>query len=683
MVKKQSFFLLILLLVATGFFSCRKNRDKISLSRWHPGVVLPFIQTELKLSDIIPLDSTLSTGSDSLLYYGYHRDSLFVVNTDSIFSLPANGLDTNYTFKLGTISVDTFGFSSVFTMNQALPYLDPAVRDTLMAHNQTVYPLPPFAFDAGFTVEGQPIEQYEYLTFSGGYIALDILNGLPVALTNVDITVTDKNNGTVLKNIIISHIDSSAVYRDTIFLKGKTLGNVISYTVNGFSSDGSYPDSVYIDLDQGLVFNATGKELEVVNGKAKVPQQIMFSDTKTVDFATEEGVRLYHLLFSQGTMNFTVHSQLAMRVYIELKLPTGMINGVIPHADIVLPANGTYEGGISFEDMELNLDTDSLQPFNRFPVYAGIVIMPTAEMVEFDSSNTVRTDFYSSGIKPAFARGYFGKRSVSLAEGTVSIGLDALSGINGTIYFDNPELKIHYGNSFGIPMKLKIDLTAQNGSTGQQAALALDTVVLAYPGLNTGYVSSTINVDKTNSEIVDFIAVKPDSVHYSGGGLINWNTDTLNYIYDTSSIVAGMDLHIPMVFKAGHLVLTDSVSVTPLEEGVPLQESAFNIQLENGFPFDMDLTMQLSDSLTGELLKTLHLGQIKAAPVNAEGRVIEPVRDSLNITFDESFFEAMKRANRGIFTAKTSTFSQGTVPVGLYSDYKMKIAVGITAVINP
>ncbi len=683
MVKKYRFILISLLFLLAGLYSCRKTTDKISLSRWQPGVTLPFIQTELRLSDIIPQDTSLMTAPDSSLYYAYHQDSVFVFSADSLLHLPEEVLDTSYRFTLGAIAIDTFNISATFAMSDALPYLDPAVRDTLLAHDQTQNIFPPFAFNSSFDIVTEPIDIFQYLTFSKGYIAIEVHNQLPVVLQNVVFSVNDQVNGVVLKNITIPQLQTNEIHYDTIFLYGLTLGNRLSFTVTNFSSGGSYPDSVFIDLTRGLGFYANAKELEVVNGKARIPQQIMFSDTKTIDFTFSEDVRLYYVLFSQGELNYRFNSHLPVRVYIELKLPTGLVNGVIPHADIVLSSMGISEGAISFEGVELNMNTDSTQPFSRFPVYTGIVIMPTNELVEFDSSDVVLADFTSTDVKPGFAEGYFGKRNVDLETGNIALDLTFLQGIQGEIYLDNPVMKLTYGNSFGLPVKLKPQFTAINGSTGQEVDLSLDSIALAFPEINTGWASGNVTLDKTNSQIVDFMAIRPDTVSYSGGGLINWNTDTMNFIYDTSSIVAGINLQIPMVFSADSLRLSDTVQINAMAEPVPLKETALKVNLENGFPFDMDLMLQLRDSVSGQVFNTLDLGKINAAPVDASGRVTHPVRDSLLINLDESFFGAMHQANSGVFKAVTSTFSNGDVPVGLYSDYKIKITIGFTAVVIP
>ncbi len=681
----RNFRLLYVFLLFTilFLFACKKNLNKVSLAKWKPEVTLPFIQTELKLSDILPQDSNLNTLPDSSLYYTYHKSSIFSLNADSILNMFDNSLDTLYNFSLGELKVDTFNIIANYSLNDALPYLDENVKDTLLAHNQSENIFPPFNYSVPFSISTEPVNFYESLTFSQGYIQISVTNSLPVVLNQIIFSVKDDVNNIILKNISIETLAAGESFYDTLYLKGLTLGNRFSFIISNFTSDGSYPDSVYIDLNQGLNFDFKARNLQVIKGKSKIPQQIMFSSSETINFSADNGEKLYQLIFASGKLNYFIQSELHVRVYIELKLPTGLVNGVIPHADIVLPANGAYEDSWNLDNTLLNLNTDTAKPYNRFPVFLGIMILPTDELVTFDSSDNVLTRFSTELLKPAYAKGYFGKKVFNINTDTISINLNFLQRLQGKIILNNPVMKLTYHNGFGIPMKILPQFEAFNTNSGDYVELNLDSIALKYPQNAGDYETSMLQIDKTNSEIVNFMAIRPDEIVLSGGGISNWNDDTLNFIYDTSTLKSDIDVNIPLVLRSDNLQLSDTLQLTANNNGIDIYNAAFKVLIQNGFPFTMHLYLQLNDSTSGNILYTLDIGKIVAAPVNNEGKVIHSVSDSLLINLDNAFFDKLKLANRGIFLAKSSTFSGGSTPVGLFSNYKLKIAIGFTAAFKP
>ncbi len=679
--KKGIVFIVLFTFVVTA---CRKDFEKISVSRWNPEITLPFVKTELHLNDLMPQDSNIGTLPDSLYYFAYHQDSVFAINADSLLNMFDNNFDTSYNFSLGELSMDTFKIASTYSMNDALPYLDQAVRDSLTAHDQTVNIFPPFGFSTPISIELQPVDLYRNLTFSGGFLVISVTNGLPVEVNDIIFTLKDIGNNISLKTVNVESLAGGQVFSDTLFLKGLSLSNEFAFEVTGFGSDGSFPDSVFIDLSQGLDFSFTAKELKVIGGTAKLPQQIMYSERLTIDFMAVNGEKLYNVIFVSGGLNYNFNSELPVRIYVEMKLPSALQNGVMPTADVVIPAMDTYNDSWNLKDMVLDLSSDSMQPFNRFPVDINIVVMPTGEMIEFDSANKVNTGFSSYNVKPFYAEGFFGKREVTIDPDTIKMNMDFLQNLQGEIYLDNPVMKIHYHNGFGIPIKIKADFTAYNTLLNKTVPLNIDSITFDYPE-NPGDVSSaTVQIDKNNSQIVNFMAIRPDMVSVSGGGLSNYNGEKLNFVYDTSTMVANFDMFIPMMFKAGKLNLSDTVKLDVNENDIPANNAAFKIIVENGFPFETQIFLQLADSVSGVVFNSVDLGSVASATVNENtGRVSMPVTDSLLVNLDKTFIDDLQRANSAVFIAGLSTAPGTDAAVGLYSDYKIKIAVGFTAAINP
>jgi hypothetical protein len=674
--------IIVILILILGISACRKDFEKISTSRWNPEITLPFIQTEIQLRDIIPDDSSINTRPDSLLYFAYHQDSVFSFAADSLIDMFDNDFDTSYNFSLGELSIDTFDIQATYSMSDALPYLDQAVRDTLLAYDKTENIFPPFSFSTPITIELQPIDLYRNLTFSNGFLIITVNNGLPVKVNDIRFSLKDMGNNITLKTINIESLDAGENFSDTLFLRGLSLSNRFSFQVTNFNSEGSFPDSVFIDLEKGLDFSFSAKNLRVIGGTAILPQQIMYSEILAVNFSTVNNEKLYNVIFSGGNFQYDFNSELPVRIYAELKLPSALVNGVIPTADIVIPAFDTYNGSWTLENMRLDLSSDTTHPFNKFPIEINIVVMPSGEMIEFDSANKVHTLFSSKNVKPSYAEGFFGKQEIDIDTDTIAVEMDFLQQLQGEIILDNPVFKLSYYNGFGIPIILKTDFKAVNSSTNDIVSLDMDSIRFVYPETPGNVEYSTVQIDKTNSQIVDFMAIRPDIISFSGGGFINYNNDTLNFVYDTSSLNAALDVIIPLKFVASNLNLSDTLPLDASNSDIPLNKAALKVLVTNGFPFETHLFLQLGDSLNGEILNTLDLGTVLPAVINENtGRVVSPHIDSLTVNIDKTFIDDLKIADRGIFLAKLSTAHNNNVAVGLYSDYKIKVAVGFTAAV--
>lgn len=678
--KRLTLFLLAAILTLV---SCRKDLSNISTAEWKPSVTLPFIQTELRLGDIMPQDSNLYTLPDSSFYYSIHQDSLFTMDADSLLNLAGQSLDTAYTFSMGELSIDTFSMASTFSLDDMMPYFPSEVRDTLLKYDQKKTIFPVIHFDHPFTVALPPVDLYQTLTFSHGFINIIVKNTLPVTLQNISYSLNDEASGTLLKSFLIAQLAPGETYSDSLSLKGLTLGNVFSFVVNSYNSDGSYPDSVLINLSQGLAFNLRAHDIKVIRGMAKIPQQIMYSDFKTIDLNLENGEKLYQLIFKSGNLSYFIQSELSVRLYIEIKLLSGLNGGVIPHADVVLNPHGTFSDSWNMHNTQLFLNTDPTQPYNRFPVRLNIVVLPTNEIVSLDSADHVIATFTSQELKPFYAEGYFGKKSVNIPTDTLAFHLDFLQKLQGNLLLDHPVMKLSYRNGFGIPVKIFPKLMAINSASGSVVDLGLDSLTFDYPQTPGGWAGGSFQIDKTNSEIVHFLSVRPNKIVWSGAGITNWNNDTLNFLYDTSTLVAGMDLNIPMVLRATNLQFSDTLKLTTSGGVSPIQSAGMKAIVENGFPFSMHLVLHLADSITGEVLETIALGDIESAPVNLSGKVTQPHTDSLFVNLDENFFRQLKKANRGILSAESSSFGDGTVPVALFSNYRVKVALGFTGKLKP
>ncbi len=681
MFKSKLAIAILISVLLIGNFSCKKDLTKISTSDWNPNIAAPFIHTTILLNNLFLDDSNLVTLPDSSLIYIYHQDSIFSISADTILDLEEDISET-VNFSMGELYMDQFGFDSDFSMNDILPYLDQEVQDTLLAYDGAEYYFPPFQLNEPATLETPPIENYIQLTFSRGKMFINILNSLPIILEDIDFEVVDVNNDFTIKQISIPTLLSGQTQTDSIDIAGMTLGNEFAFIINSVNSSGSFPNMVLIDLEQGMEFGLLAKNLRVINGQARIIEQIMYSEIQNIDFALDPE-QLYHINFSEGDFSYNLNSELSIDVHVYIQLPSALIDNQIPTHEFTLMSDGTVNQQWDISTMKADLTTDTSQPYNRMPIQLELLILPTENIVEFDSSDKVLSNFSMENMNLAFADGYLGKQTVDISQDTLLLNFDFLKRLTGELILEEPTLTIDYVNSIGVPFRISTEFFGINTQTGQTHYLEYDSVDIAFPLIPGDEVDGEIIINKDNSSIVEFLAIRPDKIVYYGGSLSNPDGMATNFVSDQSKLIGNAELKIPLILRANHLSFTDSLGFSGSSEDIPVTEGMIKLNVMNGFPFDLTMSFLLTDSISGAILDRLDFDEIASAIVGADGKVSERVLTDIIVEFDEDFLDNMRTSNRALIFVETSSFGQGDVPVILYSDYEIDIAIGFLAKINP
>ncbi len=259
-----------------------------------------------------------------------------------------------------------------------------------------------------------------------------------------------------------------------------------------------------------------------------------------------------------------------------------------------------------------------------------------------------------------------------------------LNKISGSLEFSNPQLVLHYQNNFGIPIKAKLNFKAIKKDSEKSQNLNYDSVAFKYPKTAGQTVNDSIEVNKDNSSIVDFLALLPDTINYSGGFITNPDGLATNFISQNDVFSASADIKIPFSFKTPGISFADTVgfvSISPND--LPANSGSIIASVSNGFPFDISIGLIFPDSITGKTLRVLNLGTIHSANLNSMGAIKAPAISVIKVTIPAGFINDIQKANKLIVNVTVATFNHGTVPVQIFSDDKVKVTLGIRANINP
>lgn len=660
--------------------SCRKDLDLISTSQWKPELALPFIQADFNLEDIIGSDTNLHNNPDSSFIYVYAQDSVILLNIDSIFTAPDN-INGSHDFPIGEITFDEFEINRDFNLIDLLPYVDKSVSDTLTANNGFEAVFPAFTIENAFTVAMDPVLEYLYLDISEGSLELAVENRLPVMLQDILLEIRDVGQQNLIKEVSITELAAGELYTGEIILDGMTISNHFELHVQSLSSPGSDPETVPVSLEDGLTFSLSADEIRVVSGMGSIEEQLVIIDTCIITIETD-GQQLFHIDAGELTIISSLGTGLETDVAVEISLPSALVKGEVPSRQITVQNGNTTTDNWNVQDISLDLTTGA-DPFNSFPVIYRVTLLPTTGYVSFDSSYRVRTGIELNNMEITFADGFLGRQEVSIGSGSMGFDLGFLEQLKGTIILDDPEFTLEYRNSFGIPLKVKANILGKNSETQEEQMLDADSLELSYPGEPGNSAEGTVTFNKENSSIVELLAVRPDQIGYDLGGLANWNDEDYNFIGSASEIIIDAKIEIPLVLRSNNLHFTDTVKIEMPESTLNFSDGEVVARVTNGFPFDMKIYLMVPDALTGEVLETLDFNTVSSAPVDGNGRVTGPNECESVAAISETFFQSLERAEEAILLVEAITFNNGNVPVALYSDYMLDVAIGFELAIKP
>ena len=673
---------LLTIVVSVFSLSCHKDFDKISTSLWQPELAAPFAQSIISIQNIIGNDSNLTTTPDSLLVYIYIKDSAFNLTADSLLK-PPDEIKFEKQFSLGAIKASSEQFDEAFTLDFMLDFINQDIADSLRKYDGTMQVFPPFEMLQPATKYFSPSENYEYLTFMDGILLISITNSMPVAFEQLQLKLKDVVSDQIIKEFNIPLLLPDQVFIDSISLHNLTIGNEFAIEITYFLTKGSSPETVEINLEQGFEFSLKLKDAEVIAGKAKIAEQVMTTDTSMIEYNPKDQEKLFHVNFRDGKLDYSLASELAMDAVIEMKFLSALIDGEIPEKEVDLKSGGVFNEVTSVADLSIDFTTNPDQPYNQFPVEFTIILPPTEGMVVFDSSDYVNTTFQFLDIKLAYADGFLGKKEINVNRDTVKLDHSFLDNIKGELILTEPVFDIHYTNEIGMPIRFLPIYIGVNTKTGEEQNLNADSIFIAAPANPGESIHGNIKYDNTNSSVVDFIAIRPDQIIYDGGGFTNGGEEVFNFVYDTARFFGNAVSTIPLMLRSSFISFTDTVQISAGETNSFLKEGELLANVLNGFPLDMLMKLQIRDSVTGEILETVEFTEILSAPVDANGRVVQALGSEITGFFDENFIQNLPRANKAFIILESKTFDNGTVPVGLYSDYTLEVAIGYRAVIKP
>ena len=689
----------IALLAALSLMAC--SRDLLTVDdldvTLRPGIVVPLGEFDLTLSDVFNPDSGLVTVDPDQTYrLVYRQTNLLNVGVADFLELPSQPSVTE-NFKAGYIALPNVNASAAVRFGKlARNITNPAGFATNMAaaHGSSA-PVPALPNQNPGNLATTTITSFSTASFHSGTMTLKAVNHYPAAISATVVLANLAGQPLLTYNLgTIPAGDSVSVPAS---LAGKVIPNQLKFNLTSFSSPGAgtpgVPSTyVPIDTNANLNLSLSGSDLFIYSATAQTQTQTLVDDTLDLAFSAPAGVRLTELGLSQGQLNYSITSAVPEPLSILLQFPSGTINGQLIQQTVNLNPNQPATGSISFQGAQLFLGSNPAHPYNELPIRYAATLNSTGQLVTLDSASGVAMNFSFANVEFGHALGFFGQQNVNIPADTLSLDLDFVNRLGGSVVFAEPKVQLAVTNSLGLPITLDLNVASTDAQGGSHP-LGIPPTLLPYPQTATQFgqtVQDTLTFDKNNTNIVDFLTLPKQQFTY--GGQVRVNADTLatgteNFVTGTSAISADVLMELPFYFSAQGLGLTDSVdlgtSLNALDTAV--QNVALRMETTTTLPLDATLLLTLFDDL-GQVVYSGQLPLLASGALDAAtGLVTAPTTSTSELLVTAAQLPAFARGRWLQLTAELGT---GTAPgssghpVKLLSDAELQVRLGLMLDVN-
>ena len=686
MIKKFSISIITAAIIITGgcvkdSYDMNKLSGDIHIS---PSLVIPGIKGSVTFRDLVKSSDTVVFDQNNFVRLVFKEDSIINLQLSDFYDLD-NMVSFSQTYQLGVLSIGSFEGSLSVNLNQITQNMSTALRNQIRALDDgSTHLFPPFpSVDLGeraFSV----FPNFDNAVFQSGYLEISVVNNLTTPLSGLNINLLNSSDRTAIGSLTIPPVQPGETQKVSVDLKDKKVtSNVIAAIVLSGSAGTSTP--VIISLNNSNIqVTATGKNLKIKSGKIVLPaQNISTLDNKdTISFDPGFGIELDEIRIATGNLSYTIKSGTLLAASVQLILPTVIRGGAQVTHTITTGTGNLYTGNVSFNGTSIDLGSDPAQPYNRIPLNYSIQVGSNGVLVNYNSTDKIQVDL--SLVRPQFdyVKGFFGQVSESILPDTLDLDIDdILSHISGTFLISSPSIKLNYSNSFAIPLKIDFQATGKRGS--QTVNLGLDPITIASPQYPASRdASSSIVIDKNNSDLPELISMPPGKVIFSGSAKMNPDGNNGlrdNYVFGNSRFLGSVEVEVPLEFRMNNLQFNDTIDNFLKVEGDnnPIKPENFDkMQLDltakNGFPLGVSVKMSLYDSSTKTIKNTVNASALLgAAPVDANGKATGTTETKTSLVINKEFFEAIKSSDKIIIWFTLNTSSNGAADVKIYSDYSI------------
>lgn len=687
------FFLVILFIVSScnlDNFDFNKLSDDVSLS---PEFVMPLARANISIWDIIESvneenDTLIKKGENDIIKIVYTEEGIYDYQVKEFLDLPENPSIDPVATEIGTITLNNISRSKGLSIKDLQDKLSGAIDNITDGPSQ----IPNMLYENQNEVyEVDPISNFENINILSGNLVVTLSN---TGFTQGNaITIGgqfyDKNSGTILASFLIEDVVVHAPKEKLTILKNLSISNEINFRLTKFEII-SNTQTETVDLNAELFkLDLSFKDIEINSGKVKIEAQTI-AKSGSFNFDFEESVKVFKAEMNYGDfrIRFSKPGSLNISGSVEVTFPSMLDkNGV----SLKFEGNNTPEFGgdektLGLSGVTINFPSDGVKPYNTISYEYVIKIEGSDTPVDFNSKDMITMNATLIGLDYQSISGDFGNKNITIDNGSFNMDMAFLDKIEGDFKLANPQLKLILTNGIGVPAEVNADFVAQNKS-GQSVSLNPDPFRLLMPAsLGSAAVTQTVTFNKTNSNIVDFVALPPSgNISYSGN--IVFNPDgavtaaNANFFDLDAGLKIDLGVDLPFELQINNLTFSDTVKMDSGDLDM-VKRAELIINAVNEIPLDIDVQLFFIDTISGQQYSSSAKNKLLTAAQVSDAGVITAVTSSNSFVLEEDELEGLKKANGIVFKGSISSPAGGTKTAVIYSQSKLDMNVVIKSKID-
>jgi len=654
--------------------------------QWDINVLTPLAHTELTINNVFQ-SPDLVTNKDSSLTVVYNIN-ITALNMSNFLKIPDTTVKKSV--NLQTINLGTRVLTEYITLGQVARNAGTAGQLILFAQGQSAA-IPALSNLSSGQNQVNATSFFQTATFITGTLSLSIVNGFPVALTNIKFLLTNKVGGQTIVQDTIAALAPGQKETKTYSLAGKTVEGILEASLLNMSTPGSNGNDVKIDTNNALALTLVASNMSVSSATAIFPAQNLVNDSVQIAYNLN-GPQINYLIIKSGYVYISAESSINDSLFLHYVIPTALLNGSeISVNRTVLPAKANDTSRVvevdSLNGASIDLRGRYHNSHNILYNILNVRIDSTGKLENLSLNDSVYLDYGLYKLIPYYARGYLGKGVYTVGPSTTyTTAFNTFQ--SGNITLNNLSVSVALKNGIGADGEVTIkSIKATNSKTGVFAYLDGPVMQKQYfipRATDNPFTPSVTNItlNSSNSNIVSLVSILPNRFDYTMqvnlnpyGNISNYN----DFIYDFSTVVGDMQVQAPLYTSVQGLTIEDTVSIDLSPQQQNLQQvsgGTLYMYATNGFPFTAVIQAYVLDPVSNEIVDSLLLtGQniVQPATLNSKtGIVSSPTVTQFSCNITGQRWQRLFTTRKLILKATLATWPVNK-NIKIYDYYKLGV----------
>lgn len=315
-------------------------------------------------------------------------------------------------------------------------------------------------------------------------------------------------------------------------------------------------------------------------------------------------VQLKEIRIKSGFLLYEISSEINGELDVLYDLPGVQLNGVGTALEAETEPGSAgdpflFGDQIDLTDYVFDLTGPNGVDFNTITGELSVDVSSDASAsAEVFGTDSLKIELNFEDVEIAYARGFFGERSIELNDG---FSFDSDLQISGnSILFESMSFDLELKNYIGVDVEL--DIESLNAEREGLSPLALEHTltnntqfITRATEVGSGVVPTinTYQLDETNSNLNEWVGRIPDSVSIAANVLVNPLGDISggnDFVYTDQALELIYHVDVPLCFGTEGIVLTDTLSLDSLNN-LPGGSGEVLLYIKNAFPVGGDLSL--------------------------------------------------------------------------------------------